>query len=347
MKAAVVETDVIENNCDPMFYQLLEIKIDYVKDEPLPPFIFDIYDVDKKFIGEDTRDYIGRCVVKAEDCAYLNITEETDSVDLRPPIPKWHPIKYSQDSAKAGEILVSFIQPKDFDHEWKLPDSEVRMVGINDDSAVVRFDEYRVELNVLGLRGLVSPGLLPVKKAYIDFLLKSMVPPVAASALSSVQTVPGPTGPDPTINSVISFSVPMPVNPLFAPSMSCRVYDKVFKGMSGQLIGVFTIPIGDIMQSQAKEYEENLAALDHIIKQLEEVLVQPVVLDYDPVNKANGKKLVNDKNFRENQRKQKQIQQKAMSKSTQPSKSISSKIADKIAPEPEKPTTALEKKLKS
>ena len=36
-----------------------------------------------------------------------------------------------------------------------------------------------------------------------------------------------------------------------------------------------------------------------------------------------------------------------MSKSTQPSKSISSKIADKIAPEPEKPTTALEKKLKS
>lgn len=60
------------------------------------------------------------------------------------------------------------------------------MVGMHDDSAVVRFDEYRVELNVLGLRGLVSPGLLPVKKAYIDFLLKSMVPPVAASALSSV-----------------------------------------------------------------------------------------------------------------------------------------------------------------
>jgi len=121
------------------------------------------------------------------------------------------------------------------------------MVGIKDNSAVVRFDEYRVELNVLGLRGLVSPGLLPVKKAYIDFLLKSMVPPVAASALTSVQTVPGPTGPDPTINSVISFSVPMPVNHLFAPAMSCRVYDKVFKGFGGQLIGVFTIPIGDIM----------------------------------------------------------------------------------------------------
>ena len=63
MKANVVESDVVENNCDPMFYELLELKIDYVKGEPLPPFIFDIYDIDKKIIGSDTRDYMGRCVV--------------------------------------------------------------------------------------------------------------------------------------------------------------------------------------------------------------------------------------------------------------------------------------------
>ena len=54
------------------------------------------------------------------------------------------------------------------------------MIGMYDDSAVVRFDDFRVELNVLGLRNLESSGLLPVKKAYIDFLLKSMVPPMAA-----------------------------------------------------------------------------------------------------------------------------------------------------------------------
>ena len=74
------------------------------------------------------------------------------------------------------------------------------MMGMMDDKAVVRFDDYRVELNVLGLRGLVSPGLLPVKKAYIDFMLKSMVPPMAASALSTISTQPGPTGENPTIN---------------------------------------------------------------------------------------------------------------------------------------------------
>ena len=118
-----------------------------------------------------------------------------------------------------------------------------------------------------------------------------------------MQTVPGPTGPDPTINSVISFSVPMPRNPLFAPSMACRVYDKVFKGLSGQLIGVFTIPIGDIMRSQKQEYDDNLAALDYVIAQLKEALNKPFVLDYEPVNKVNNQKQVKDKNFRATQRK--------------------------------------------
>jgi hypothetical protein len=47
---------------------------------------------------------------------------------------------------------------------------------------------------------------------------------------------------------VIEFQIPMPLDRLFAPSMACRVYDKVFKGFSGQLIGSFTIPIGQIMK---------------------------------------------------------------------------------------------------
>jgi len=148
-------------------------------------------------------------------------------------VPKWHPIRYAAGQPKQGEILVSFIITEENDHVWKKPTENVTMMGMYDDSAVVRFDDYRVEFNVLGLRSLASPGLLPVKKAYIDFLLKSMVPPMAASALESISTVPGPSGPNPTINSVISFNVPLPKDPLYAPSMACRVYDKVFKGFSG------------------------------------------------------------------------------------------------------------------
>lgn len=93
-----------------------------------------------------------------------------------------------------------------------------------------------------------------------------MVPPIAASALESISTQSGPSGSDPTINSVISFSVPMPIDDLYAPSMACRVFDKVFKGFSGQLIGTFTIPVGQIMRDHKEDYAENCKMLDDVIK---------------------------------------------------------------------------------
>jgi hypothetical protein len=77
--------------------------------------------------------------------------------------------------------------------------------------------------------------------------------------------VPGPSGPDPTINTVVSFNMLLPVKELYAPSMACRVFDKIFKGLDGQLIGTFSIPIGDIMFKQRAEYNENMLDLDVII----------------------------------------------------------------------------------
>ena len=106
-----------------MFYQILELKIDYTKDEPMPPFIFDIYDVDKNLIKSDDRDYMGRCIVNIEDVSKKYVreqaTEETnqgdtnrgkepgeivegDSVNLKPEVPKWHSIRYAPGSPECG-----------------------------------------------------------------------------------------------------------------------------------------------------------------------------------------------------------------------------------------------------
>lgn len=38
-------------------------------------------------------------------------------------------------------------------------------------------------MNILGLRGLMSPGILPVKKAFLNFNIKSMVPPQIGDSL--------------------------------------------------------------------------------------------------------------------------------------------------------------------
>ena len=119
MKSQVKETQKIDNNCDPMFYEILELAIDYFEGEDFPPFIFDVYDVDKAFMGKDTRDYLGRAVIQLKDSSYKTVDEMTDSEDLKPDVPKWHPIRYAAGMPASGEILVSFLFCAQDDHTWK------------------------------------------------------------------------------------------------------------------------------------------------------------------------------------------------------------------------------------
>lgn len=92
--------------------------------------------------------------------------------------------------------------------------NNIRMMGIRGDpshtDAVVTFDEYNIEINVLGLRSLESSGILPVKKAYIKFGLKTLVPPISGAIVDDLSTVPGPFGSDPTLNTVVSFKMILP-----------------------------------------------------------------------------------------------------------------------------------------
>jgi hypothetical protein len=81
-----------------------------------------------------------------------------------------------------GEILVSFFifngidgaQPKNLDKK-----------SIAD---TVKFDDYQIDIEVLGLRNLQSGGILPVKKAFIQFNLKSLVSPSEGTALENIKT---------------------------------------------------------------------------------------------------------------------------------------------------------------
>ena len=55
-------------------------------------------------------------------------------------------------------------------------------------AALVQREEFEIEINILGLRELQSTGILPVKKAFIVFNLKSLVPPDIGTALENVKT---------------------------------------------------------------------------------------------------------------------------------------------------------------
>jgi hypothetical protein len=83
--------------------------------------------------------------------------------------------------------------------------------------------------------------------------------------LPNLKTEPKAPGPDPTINTLMTFSVPLPVDTLFCPRLSCQVYDNVFAGFSQPMIGQFTIPVGDLYIELRDERDRETRALEKVV----------------------------------------------------------------------------------
>jgi len=104
-----------------------------------------------------------------------------------------------------------------------------------------------------------------VKKGFIVFNLKSLIPPDNKQALENIKTQPGPAGANPTINTTIDFNMNLPDDPLFCPKLQCQVYDNILTGFHQPLIGVFTIPIGEILFERRDNRTKELEQLDYIV----------------------------------------------------------------------------------
>ena len=96
-------------------------------------------------------------------------------------------------------------------------------------------------------------------------MVKSLTDPKVSGQLQNIKTQPGPAGSNPNINSVVKFNIPLPVEELYCPSLSCTVYDQVFLGFSQPVVGTFTIPLGEIMQECWRERKKILKDADEII----------------------------------------------------------------------------------
>ena len=141
-----------------------------------------------------------------------------------------------------GQILCSFALVEDF--RFSEAPHEVRL------AREVATKEFNIDINVLSLRDLQSFGIMPIKKAFVQFNIRSLLPPEQAEAVQNIKTTPKAAGPNPNINTVISFSSGLPTNKLFCPKLACEVYDYVCRGLSQPKVGSFVIDIGAIMQEQ-------------------------------------------------------------------------------------------------
>ena len=131
---------------------------------------------------------MGRAVIPLYE-----ITKISDGDDI--PEPEWYPVKYKHndpyDEKSGPKVLVSFALV-DFDHDFLIEAEDITLhkkcrtvdppiVEIN--MMHLEIEEYNVEINVLGFRDLISTGLLPIRKAYAKFSLKSILPPSEAKAV--------------------------------------------------------------------------------------------------------------------------------------------------------------------
>jgi hypothetical protein len=181
----------------------------------MPPFILDVYDSDlaRSKHGKDVKsDFLGRSFVKWTPFMHY-------SDDNRIIIPTWQPLSLSPNVPPEGEILVSFTIAKENDFKFDKPVNETHLYEM------VQHIDQDININVLGLRDLKTTGLVPVRKAFIQFNVKSLVPPDFGTPLPNIKTEPRAPGPNPTLNVIISFTTPIPENRLYSPHLSCQVFD--------------------------------------------------------------------------------------------------------------------------
>ena len=131
----------------------------------------------------------------------------------------------------------------------------------------IKQKQYNVDINVFGLRQLQSFGLLPIRKPFIKFNVKSLLPPEKAIAVTNIQTEAQP-GADPNYNTLLTFNTKLPEDADFCPVLKCEVFDHIFLGFRQPLIGCFSIKLGDIRQRQVENRAE-------IKKQIAEISLMP------------------------------------------------------------------------
>ena len=106
-------TQVVNDNLNPIYYEAIDLIYEANSIEELPPFIIDCYDEDQTLVGKNDADYLARATIYKWECEF----SEDDTVMT----PKWHPLKFSPKSPPAGEVLISFaIVDDDYSFEKSL-----------------------------------------------------------------------------------------------------------------------------------------------------------------------------------------------------------------------------------
>ena len=174
--------------------------------------------------------------------------------------PQWYQLFNTTTNLPQGQILLSFML-FDNDHLHLINQSHIQQETIT----------YTAEINVLGLRRLKPLGLIPVKKAYIEFDLSSV-----DDKLTAITTDIGDSGDNPNINTVIKFDMKLPRDERLLPEMQCNVYEYMLGGLYCNVLGRFSLNLSEIIKETKEMFEQNITRIkelneeDEIMKTINE-----------------------------------------------------------------------------
>lgn len=191
-----------------------------------PPVVLNIWDEDNDLL-DSTDDFMGSAVIDLKQAATCFHSIHYKQQLNECPTPTWHKVRETlkPDSKECGEILCSFVVvPEEF--KFQLPIEKFYLTDF------VPTLLYQVKINALGLRELQSIGLLPVQKAYLKFNIRSMLPlGKDPKQIAIPMTEPLQPGSNPNLNTTISFIAELPCEKLYAPVLSCEVFDNICAGL--------------------------------------------------------------------------------------------------------------------
>ena len=224
-----------EQTLNPRWYATYPLRIRVPDVNNNSPVV--IYLMDYDAITSD--EMMGRCLVDLSDAVV-----ESESA----PRPMWYEVSLGTKESVQGGLLASFslFKNQNFPRFNIMP----------------KFVDKTVEISVLGLRDLTpAVGWLPVNKAFVRFDLNSLELPDVSSGVQYIETQPGEPGPNPNINTCVSFRAKIPEDPLYAPTLTCTVNDYLFAGLSQPLIGSFAIDLGKYVFTSKEKHQRTISAL--------------------------------------------------------------------------------------
>ena len=175
---------------------------------------------------------------------FIFLNEKTSFNSSRKVKPKWEQLYLDKSNLPRGQILIAFYI---FD--------SVHLGEINNINIEPETIEYNVTINALGLRDLKPLTFIEIKKPFICFDLNSIDVTKRIAPLDEIKTLPNESGPNPNVNSIISFTAQLPKDLDFVPQLQCNVYDHVLGGMTTKLLGVFLLDIKQIIKETERIYK--------------------------------------------------------------------------------------------